>query len=291
MSAKQENEMISNEEAYLYDYWKLFLKRKKIFLAIFFAPVIIVIALSLIIPRYYRAESEIVLSEALVSRVPSEWTSPKIVSLIGNIDETNKSKIFSNYSDIIKNVIIFVPKNSSNKIGITIESKSINEIPRAIEDIFNYIKNIPQIKAEFKKIEEDIEAKAERSTMEMDFQISSLTEARAANKIFLNDISVMIKKKKLSTININPADLVRKDGDLALEIFSLQNARKEMTKKKELNLKTVAGVIGPPIITKQPSAAQLKQMFIVTCILSLLAAVFVVLLLDYIERMKARLKK
>ena len=80
-------------------------------------------------------------------------------------------------------------------------------------------------------------------------------------------------------------------GDLSLEIKNLEQAKADALKKKELNVKVDVGILGPPAITKQPTNAQIKQIIIITGILSLLAAVFVVFFLDYIERMKARENK
>ena len=68
-------------------------------------------------------------------------------------------------------------------------------------------------------------------------KIKNLIEVRKANLIFLNDMSDMIKKRKLPFIYINPADLIRKDGDLSLEIINLQQEKTAMMKKKELNVK------------------------------------------------------
>ena len=87
-----------------------------------------------------------------------------------------------------------------------------------------------------------------------------------------------MKKKQISFININPADLIKKDADLSLEIMNLQN------------VKVTAGTLDPPSITKQPSNAQIKQRIIITGLLSLFAGIFVVFFLQYIDRIKAREK-
>jgi len=58
MDIKTETEIIS-DEVNLYDYWKVLVKRKKIFLGIFLLPLVIAIIVSLFMPRYYRGESEI----------------------------------------------------------------------------------------------------------------------------------------------------------------------------------------------------------------------------------------
>jgi len=122
-------------------------------------------------------------------------------------------------------------------------------------------------------------------------KLKTLIEAKKANLIFLNELSDMIKKRKLTIVNFNPADLVRKDGDLSLEIKNLEQAKADALKKKELNVKVDVGILGPPAITKQPTNAQIKQIIIITVILSFMAGIFVVFFLDYIQRMKARENK
>jgi uncharacterized protein involved in exopolysaccharide biosynthesis len=58
-----------------------------------------------------------------------------------------------------------------------------------------------------------------------------------------------------------------------------------------LNVKVTVGILGPPSITKQPSNAQIKNIIIITGIISLMAGIFGVFFLDYIARMKARENK
>jgi len=110
-------------------------------------------------------------------------------------------------------------------------------------------------------------------------KINNLFEVRKANLIFLNQINNMIKKRQLSFISINPADLIKRDTDLVLEIMNLQSVN------------VTAGILGDASITKQPSNSQIKQWIIITGLLSLFAGIFVVFFLEYIDRMKARENK
>ena len=279
MNIKQENEMISEDEVNLYDYWKIMIKRKKIFLGMFLIPLVIVTIISLIMPRYYRGESEISIP-APAPNISSVITAPNIVKLVGNIDDTKKNKIFANNSSAINSVIISIPKKSTDKINIIINAKTADIIPQASKDMFDYINSIPEIKDEIDKI-----------NAETDFKIQKLTEAKKANLIFLNQITDMMMKKQITLVNVNPADLIKKDTEISLEIKNLQQAKSDALKKEEFNVKGSAGILGPPSITKQPSNARIKQITIITGILSLMAGIFVVFFLDYIERMKARENK
>lgn len=79
MNTKPENEIIYSDEINLYDYWKILVKRKKIFLGIFLIPLVIAIIISLIMPRYYKGESEISIP-APVPNIPSVITASNIVN-------------------------------------------------------------------------------------------------------------------------------------------------------------------------------------------------------------------
>jgi hypothetical protein len=254
---QQNNEI--NDEINLYDYWKVLVKRKNVFLSIFLVPLGIAIIISLILPRYYRGESEITIPAIAV---------PNMVNLIGNIDEAKKVKIFANNSGAIKNVLVSIPKKSTDKIIITIDAKTADILPQAFKDIFGYINNIPEIKDEIGKIQE-----------QNDFKIKKLIEVKKANLVFLNDLLDMIKKRQLMAISINPADLVKRDSELSLEIKNLQLAEVK------------AFILGPSSITKQPTDAKIKQIIIITGLLSLMAGIFVVFFLNYIDLMKARENK
>jgi hypothetical protein len=282
MNIKAKTEIIPDEEVKLYDYWRVLLKKKKIFIGIFLAPLVLVTIISLALPRYYRGESEI--TNPLIP-------APNIVNLIGNIDDVQKIKVFASNPDAIKSVNIFLPPKSTDKVNIIIDAKTMDIIPQAFKDIFSYISNLPEIKAEIAKIQAETDLKNERLLVEIDLKIKKLIEAKQANLVFLNDMTDMIKKRKLTIVYFNPADLVRKDGDLSLEIMNLQDAKKEIMKKKALNVKVTVGILGPVSITKQPTNSHIKKIIIMTGTLSLMAAIFVVFFLDYIERMKARENK
>jgi len=262
LNSTLENDINSEEEMNLYDYWKVLVKRKNMFISIFLVPLVIATIVSFSVPRYYLGEAEI---SYPASHVPP---APNIINLIGNIDDTKKVKIFTNNPDAVKSVLISISKTSNDKIKIIVDAKTSDVIPQAFKDILAYINNLPEIKGEIARIKEENNSK-----------IKNLTEVKKENLIFLNQITDMIKKRKLF-ININPADLIRKDGDLSIEIANLQKAEVK------------SGTLSPLSITIQPSNLQIRKIIISTGALSLVAAIFVVFfLLDYIERIKARENK
>jgi len=319
-SGRSNFEARQDDEINLYDYWKVLVKRKKILIGIFLVPLVIVTIVSLSLPRYYRGESEISIPAPPVPNISSVITAPNIVRLIGNIDDSQKVKIFTNNHSAIKSVSISLPKKSTDKVNIIIDAKTADIIPQALKDIVDYITNLPEIKGEIARIKADTDLKTERIMEETAFKIKKLIEVRKANLIFLNQITDMIKKGQLSIVNINPADIIRKDADLSLEIMNLQQAKTDMMRKTQpslvnINPTTVSewklinkdgaltlegmkiqsvnvttGTIGPLSITKQPSNSRIKQIIMITGLLSLFTGIFVVFILEYIDRMKAREK-
>jgi hypothetical protein len=267
VNSKPEHEIIPEEEINLYDYWKVLVKRKKILIGIVLVPIVIATIISLNLPRYYRGESEISIPASPASNIPSVRTASNIVRLIGNIDDSQKAKIFTNNPDAIESVIISLPKTSTDKVNITVEAKTADAIPQAFMEILDYVSNLPEF------TEENTRLKAEN-----DLKLENLIEAKKANLFFLNRITDMIKKGQISVINVNPSDLIEKDANLSLQIKNLQMG------------KVAVGKLAPALITRQPSNSRIKQIIMITGLLSLFAGIFVIILLEYIDRMKAREK-
>jgi len=271
VNTKSENEINSEEEINLYDYWKVLVKRKKILIGIFLIPLVIVTIISFSAPRYYRGEAEIsypVSPISPISPVPTVSPAANIVKLIGVIDETKKVKIFTKNSDAIKNVSVSLTKGSADKVTILVDAKTADIIPQAFKGIVDYISNMPEIKEENAKIKE-----------ENNLKMKHLIEAKKENLIFLDQITDMMKKRQISFISVNPADLIKKDADLSLEIMNLQ--------KIGVNF----GLLGPLSISVQPSNSQIKQRIVVAGLLSLFACILGVFFLEYLDRMKARKNK
>jgi hypothetical protein len=267
VNSKPEHAILPEEEINLYDYWKVLVKRKKVFIGIFLVPLVIVTIISLSLPRYYRGESEISIPPLPASNSPSVIAAPDIVRLIGTIDDSQKVKIFTNNADAIERVTISLPKTSTDKVNIIVEAKTADVIPQAFKEISDYINNLPEIKEETARI------KAEN-----DIKLESVTEAKKANLFFLNQITDMMKKGQISVVNVNPSDLIENDAYLSLQIKNLQMG------------KVVLWKLSLPTITRHPSNSRIQQMIMITGLLSLFAGIFVIILLEYVDRMKAREK-
>jgi hypothetical protein len=267
VNSKPEHAILPEEEINLYDYWKVLVKRKKVFIGIFLVPLVIVTIISLSLPRYYRGESEISIPPLPASNSPSVIAAPDIVRLIGTIDDSQKVKIFTTNADAIERVTISLPKTSTDKVNIIVEAKTADVIPQAFKEISDYINNLPEIKEETARI------KAEN-----DIKLESITEAKKANLFFLNQITDMMKKGQISVVNVNPSDLIENDAYLSLQIKNLQMG------------KVVLWKLSLPTITRHPSNSRIQQMIMITGLLSLFAGIFVIILLEYVDRMKAREK-
>jgi hypothetical protein len=261
VNSKPENKFIQEEEINLYYYWKVLVRRKRVFIAIFLVPIAIVAGVSLLQPRYYLGQREIINPV-----IPPQ----NIVGLLGNFDDAKKAEVFINTPGAIKSVLLSAPKNTKDRVSILLESNSADVMPQAFLDLENYIRNVDEIKDATVKM-----------TAEIDYQLEAFLRAKKANLLFLNRITDMMKNQRESShIYINPADLIEKDADLLLEINRLQ--REKLTK----------GSFGPISVTKLPTISQIMIRIICVGILSLLAGIFVVfVLLDYIDRVRTRENK
>lgn len=310
MNAKLENEISTEEEMNLYDYWKVLVKKKKIFIGIFLIPLVIVTVITLSVPRYYRGECEINIPATPVPNIVTVATATDIVRIVGHIDDQKKVKIFKLNTNTIKNVSVSISKKSADRVIIVIEAKTADAIQQAFKDILSYIGNLPEIKGEIERINAERDLELNRLFAESIFREKRLIEAKKANLIFLNRITE-INKRQESIININPADLIMKDAEISLEIAKIQQTKASTLVKKiktapvnpntlfdkaeELNMEIMNlkqalvtfGTLSPISVTKQPLNSQISRIIIITGTLSLFAAIFVVFfLLEYIERSK-----
>ena len=295
MNTMPESEIIADDNINLYDYWIVLVKRKKIFISIFLIPLLMATIISFSIPRYYRGESEI---------MKPVLAAPRIINLINeNVDGLQKSKIFTNTPGEIESVLLSYAKKGDDKLNIIIEAKTADIIPKAFKDMYDYIGSTPDVKEEIARRNDGI-----------DFKIKKLIEAKKANLVFLDDITDMMKKRTITSIIVNPADLIKKDGDLSSEITTLQKLQTDIMMKKKLkvlgikidklikkdadqslevmNLQKAEEKFLEPIvtilITMQPSNSKIKQTILITGLLSFLTGIFIVFFLEYIDRVKAR---
>jgi hypothetical protein len=264
VNSAPEHEIMPEGEINLYKYWKVLVKRKKIFIGIILIPIVIATMISLSLPRSYRGDSEISIPASSASNIPCVVTAPNIVKLVGTIDDRQKMLIFKNNSGSINRASLSLSPKSADKINITVEAKTADAIPHAFNEILEYVNNLPEIKEENARIE-----------AENKLRLQSLIEAKKANLLYLNQIKNMIKKGQLSVVYFSPAELIEKDADLFLQIKNLQTG------------KAAVGILYPPSITLQPSNSQIKKIILITSLLSLFAGLFVIVLLEYIDRMKA----
>jgi len=287
VNTKLESEINSAEEMNIYDYWKVLVKRKKIFIGIFLIPLVIATIASFSVPRYYVGEAEISYPVSPVPNISSVITAQNIVRFVGNIDDIPKGKIFTNNPGTIKRVLLSLSKNSTDKVSIVIDAKAADAIPQAFEDISRYIRNLPEIKEEIARIKEEENSKLKNLIEESNFKLKNLIEAKKANLAFLKYLTDVIKKEPEAFVSANPSDYIMKDSNLSIDISNLQQIlKKSKMAVVKSDVLIANGTLSPLVITVKPSNSQIRKIIISTGALSLIAAIFVVFLLDYIERIK-----
>ena len=262
MNIQPESGKSEEEGGNLYDQLKILVKRKRLFAGIFLVPLLVVTTASLIQPRYFRGESR--LTDPVIP-------AGDIVALIGDIDATRKGNIFTNNPDLIKSVSVSLQRTSArykpqDAISITIDAETSAVISQAFQDVYEYISNLTEVKDKIAEIKERTGLKEK-----------TLREAKAANLLFLKQITdKMISNDNISFIGHNPADLIKKDGELSSALMELQR------------IKATAGLLDRPSIAREPSNSKIRGRIIATGLLSLIAGILIVSFLDYIDRMKER---
>ena len=290
MTIKMDNQITAEDEINLYDYWKILVRRRKLFIGIFLVPLIIVIVINLSVPRHYRGESEIVVPVLPASDTSSAIIAKNIVRIIGNLNDSQRVEILSSNRSVVKNVLVSLSPKSANRIAVIVEAESSDVIPQAFNHILSYIINMPEIKEEISAINAEADLKAERLLADTDLKIRNLVEIRKANLIYLSYLSDMMKQRKMPIIDINPADFVRENADLSLEITNLQREKANLEKRKARG-KMDVGTLTPPSITRQPSNSEIRQKIIRTGLLSFFTSLFLVFLIEYIAKMKRARKE
>jgi len=245
----------------IYNFWRIFKKRKKIILSILILPSFVLFLVIMSLPVHFRGESEITIPLSEISKIVKP---ANIERIIAGLDNAKREKIFSNIKGAVIDVKASASTKSSDKVNIIIESETQENLPQAFKDILNYLSTVPELQNEISRIKE-----------EKDLKLKKLLASKKANLIFIDQIQNMIKQRQLNSITINPADLIEKDGQLSIEIFNLQHSE------------IVLGKLGPLSIIKKPSGGQIRKMIVITAILSIMASILFIFFIEHVERMRA----
>lgn len=136
----------------IYNFWRIFKKRKKIILSILILPSFVLFLVIMSLPVHFRGESEITIPLSEISKIVKP---ANIERIIAGLDNAKREKIFSNIKGAVIDVKASASTKSSDKVNIIIESETQENLPQAFKDILNYLSTVPELQNEISRIKEE----------------------------------------------------------------------------------------------------------------------------------------
>ena len=259
---QQNREYNDNDEINLYDLWKVIAKRKKLIIGLFIVIVVSTAIGSFLMPDIYRGK-------AVLFIIPSEEiTAKEITDLIGKVDREKRLSIVPKSYPNVKDLKFNNIKDSNNKILVTIDAKKIDDIPRALSEVIDYLNNMDIIKS-----------KISRSKAIALKQIEELSDLIKTSPDLLSTSDKLFKAGKLSTMGFNPIDISKKIIDAKLELLGIEQQLSRLNKggiEIAVQLYISNKRVSPKILLNVVAAG----------IFSLLLGVFLAIFIEYIGNIK-----
>ena len=251
-----------NDEINLYDLWKVIAKRKKLIIGLFIVIVGLTAIGSFLMPDIYRGK-------AVLFVIPSEEiTAKEITDLIGKVDREKRLSIMPKSYPNVKDLKLNNIKDSNNKIIVTIDAKKIDDIPRALSEVVDYLNNMDIIKSKISRSKE-IALK----------QIEELADLIKTSPDLLSTSDKLFKAGKLSTMGFNPIDINKKVIEAKIELLGIEQLLSRLNKggiEIAVQLYISNKRVSPKILLNVVAAG----------ILSLLLGVFLAIFIEYIGNIK-----
>jgi uncharacterized protein involved in exopolysaccharide biosynthesis len=253
----------SSDEINLYDLWTVIVKRKRLIIGLFLIVVISTAIISFLMPKIYRGE-------AVLNVLPYEAITPKeIIDTIGNIDKEKKAAMLPKTHSSVKNVKLKVFKDSKDKIGVIIDSKNIDNIPKTLSELVDYLNNISIVKLNVDEEKERLEKKS-----------TELSNVISASTGLLDTYHKLLKSEKLFPVGFNPIDLNRKVADIKLERLAVEQA---VLRLKDGGI----GIASQLYISNKPVKPKKTVNIISAGVASLFMGILLALFLEYVKKIKS----
>jgi hypothetical protein len=213
-------------------------------------------------PDIYRGK-------AVLFIIPSEEiTAKEIIDLIGKVDREKRLSIVPKSYPNVKDLKFNNIKDSNNKILVTIDAKKIDDIPRALSEVIDYLNNMDIIKS-----------KISRSKAIALKQIEELSDLIKTSPDLLSTSDKLFKAGKLSTMGFNPIDISKKIIDAKLELLGIEQQLSRLNKggiEIAVQLYISNKRVSPKILLNVVAAG----------IFSLLLGVFLAVFIEHSENIK-----
>lgn len=256
--------MNQDDEISLYDLWEVIIKRKMIIIVVLVISLFFAVGYSFVAEKIYRLETTIKIYTT--KDLITVKDQPKTKIQISGENRELHEVIFKNNANDIKSVRIVDIAGTTDRAKVTIESSNRETLNVALQQLVNYIENVPENKVINNKIIAELNQK--------------LDLVRAADKkgdAQISEIEKRINNTKVLSLGFNPIDINQKSIDLKMEKYRLEN---EVKNYKIIQLPD------EPVISKYPIKPDRMKIITLACALGFMLGVFIVFVMAYFERMR-----
>lgn len=270
-----------SDDINLYDLWKVIVRRRRLIVGLCLVTVISTTIISFLMPKIYRGEAVLsiwqneVVSMSLMAE--KEGMSQKeiipardIAEIIGNIDKDKKIKILPKTHASVTDIKLRLLKETKDKFIVIIDAKNIDDIPKALTELLDYINNFGVVKL---AVKDEREKLINRST--------ELSEVVQSSYDLSDTYHKLLKAGKLLPVGFNPIDLNKKIADIKLEKLMVEQAL------QRLNNGGVR-IDSQQYVSDSPISPKKKLMVSFAGVVSLIVGIFMAFFLEFIDRSKAK---
>lgn len=277
MAKEKKTQDIQNnleDEIDLLELLQILIKRKTVIIALFLIATILGIATTLFLPKVYRGEFIISLPKKTFTKDKEEVELPiinpnDIINTFSNLKSQNLEKILPKDYQMIKDIKLEIPRNSTDKLNLIIESTNKDNISNVGRLLVDYMNQSPFIKDVVDIEKEKLQIKSE----EINKIIKSYDEIS-------NIMNKQLKEGKFANLGFNPLEL--------------QNDLITLKIEKTIIDKTIKDIKGLEIINEAISEKPVKPkssiIIVVSMFIGLIGGIFLALFLEYFEKFTSNRK-
>lgn len=269
------------QDSDLYALWKIIVKRKIIIIGIFFVSVIAAAVISSFTQQIYQGETVLRIfqgnldaqfdsadNKTNITAIRPNEEVIGIINVIGSIDKEKIREILPKTHSSVKMLQLKPVRGSRNKIIVTIEAKSTNDILLAMAELVSFLNGLDIVKLTVKEKKEILLRKSE--------ELSKLDKIAAE---LLIDYDKLRKAGKLLQLGFDPLRFYKGLIDIRLEKEAIDQALRKLEAE-------YIKILKPPNIPHKPISPQTAKNVFLAGILSLFIGIPLAFVMEYLKRIK-----